>query len=76
MSQRESNPPKVVTVDSLPIPLVKLLKFADMVSSGGEGKYVIGEGMVKVNGAVETRKGKKIIKGDVVTFEGQRIQVT
>ena len=58
-----------------PIELYKLLKFENMVASGGKAKYVISEGHVLVNGQVETRKRKKIYSGDVVEFGGEEIRV-
>jgi ribosome-associated protein len=65
----------VVEIGSEPIALHKLIKLANLVASGGEAKYVITEGLVTVNGAVETKKGKKIFSGDIVEFQGTRIQV-
>jgi ribosome-associated protein len=59
---------KEIEISEAPIALYQLLKFENLVSSGGEAKYVISEGRVKVNGAVETRKRKKIFSGDVVEF--------
>lgn len=53
-----------------------LLKFAALVGTGGEAKYVIGEGMVKVNGEVCTMRGKKIYPGDKVEFERFSLEVT
>ena len=50
------------------IKLDSLLKFAALVGTGGEAKYVIQEGMVKVNGEVCTMRGKKIHPGDTVEF--------
>jgi ribosome-associated protein len=58
-----------------PIDLYKLLKFEGLVSSGGEGKAVIDQGLVVVNGEVETRKRKKINSGDVVEFAGEQFRV-
>ncbi|MCD6294841.1 MAG: RNA-binding S4 domain-containing protein [Deltaproteobacteria bacterium] len=58
-----------------PIELYKILKFKNMVASGGEAKYVISEGRVTVNGKVEVRKRKKIFSGDVVEFGEERIRV-
>ncbi len=58
-----------------PIELYKILKFENMVDSGGEAKYVISEGQVVVNGKVETRKRKKIFSGDVVEFGEEKIRV-
>ena len=66
---------KEVEISKAPIELFKLLKFENMVASGGEAKYVISEGQVRVNGAVETRKRKKILAGDVVAYGGEEIQV-
>jgi ribosome-associated protein len=57
------------------ITLDKLLKLMRMVGSGGEAHAVIGEGMVKVNGAVELQKRKKMRAGDQAEFDGQHIQV-
>jgi len=54
-----------------PVELYKILKFESMVPSGGEARLVISKGLVKVNGAVETRKRKKIIAGDVIEFAGE-----
>ena len=56
-----------------PIELYKILKFENMVNSGGEAKYVISEGQVVVNGEVETRKRKKIFSGDIVEFKDEKL---
>ena len=58
------------------IKLDSLLKFAGLTGTGGEAKYVISEGMVKVNGEVCTIRGKKIRPGDKVEFAGNVIEVT
>lgn len=58
------------------IELYKILKLQNLVASGGEAKCVISEGMVLVNGSVETRKRKKIVPGDWVEFAGHLIMVT
>lgn len=57
------------------IKLAQLLKFANLVSSGGEAKMVIDEGFVSVNNQIEKRKGKKIYKDDIVEFNGNQIIV-
>ena len=57
------------------IELYKILKFENVVASGGEAKYAISEGQVIVNGKVETRKRKKIFSGDVVEFGEEKIRV-
>ena len=64
-----------IEISAAPIELYKILKFANMVDSGGEAKYAISEGKVTVNGNVETRKRKKIFSGDVIEFELEKIRV-
>lgn len=58
------------------IKLGQALKAANLVSSGVEAKIVIQDGLVKVNGAVELQRGKKLYDKDVVTFEGNSILIT
>ena len=53
------------------IKLDALLKFANVVMSGGEAKQVIQEGEVTVNGEVCTMRGKKMRPGDVAEIGGQ-----
>lgn len=57
------------------IKLGQLLKLAGLVGSGVDAKYVINEGLVKVNDEVETRRGKKIYPGDIVSYNGETIKV-
>jgi ribosome-associated protein len=57
------------------IELMKLLKFMNLVESGAEAKLVIDEGLVQVNGQVETRRRCKIRAGDKVEFEGEVINI-
>ena len=57
------------------IKLGQLLKLAGLVSSGVDAKFVITEGEVFVNGEVETRRGKKIYKEDLVEFDGEKVKV-
>jgi len=64
-----------IGISEEPIELYKILKFGNMVASGGEAKHVISEGQVIVNGKVETRKRKKIFSGDVVEFGKIKIRV-
>ena len=58
------------------IKLDALLKFAALVGTGGEAKYVIAEGLVKVNGEVCTMRGKKLRADDVVEFAGETFKIT
>ena len=57
------------------IKLGQALKAAGLVGSGVEAKEVILEGLVKVNGAVEMQRGKKLYKGDIVSFDGEEIKI-
>ncbi len=57
------------------IALDKLLKLTRVVGSGGEAHAVIGEGMVKVNGAIELQKRKKMRAGDYAEFNSALIKV-
>lgn len=58
------------------IKLGQALKAAGLVESGVEAKYAVQEGLVKVNGQVETQRGKKLIAGDVVEYEGNTIKIS
>ena len=58
------------------IKLQDLLKFANLVSTGGEAKIIIQAGDVKVNGEVCTMRGKKIRPGDIVELDGQQLTVS
>ena len=55
------------------ITLGQLLKAENLVEDGAMAKEVIKEGLAKVNGEVDTRRGKKLYPGDVVEFEGNEI---
>tara|TARA_R110002111_G_scaffold234461_1_gene295522 strand:+ start:622 stop:840 length:219 start_codon:yes stop_codon:yes gene_type:complete len=61
-----------IEINQEPIALYQLLKLEALVSSGGEAKVAIDDGRVLVNGAVETRRRKKIIAGDIIEFEKQQ----
>lgn len=57
------------------IKLGQALKAAGLVSSGLDAKMVILDGLVKVDGEVEMRRGKKLYDGAVVEFDGETFQV-
>ena len=57
------------------IKLGQALKAAGLVESGVEAKEVIQDGLVEVNGEVDTRRGRKLYGGDVVTFDGEEITI-
>jgi ribosome-associated protein len=51
------------------IRLGQLLKLADLVDAGSEAKVLLADGDVRVNGEVETRRGRQLERGDVVTVD-------
>ena len=57
------------------IKLGQALKAAHLCDTGVEAKYAVQDGLVSVNGEVETRRGRKLVAGDVVTFDGETIRV-
>ena len=57
------------------IKLGQALKAAGLVSSGLDAKFVIQDGLVKVNGEVETQRGKKLYDGAVVEFDWEQIKI-
>lgn len=80
MTTEEANagPNQDAPGDASPNEFIKLdqfLKLAQFVESGGQAKQVIRAGYVRVNGEVETRRGRKLRHGDVVNVDGDEIQV-
>lgn len=73
---KNDNHDRVIAIDRQPIELYQLLKLADLAASGGEAKFAIARGQVRVNGQVETRKRKKIVAGDLVESAGVSVRVT
>ena len=67
---------KTIQITTKFIKLQDLLKFASLVSTGGEAKIVILNEEVRVNGEICTQRGKKIRPGDVVEFGGERFTVS
>jgi len=57
------------------IKLGQALKAAGFVESGVDAKFVIQDGLVKVNGSVELQRGKKLYSGDVVEYNNQTIKI-
>ena len=66
---------RIVEITKEPVELYKVLKFEGIVSSGGEAKSVIADGLVSVNGEIETRKRKKLVSGDIVEFGDEKMQL-
>jgi ribosome-associated protein len=67
---------KTIVITTEFIKLQDLLKFANLVESGGEAKERIQGGEVMLNGEVCTMRGKKIRPGDVVSFAGEELTVS
>jgi len=65
-----------VAIRTESIELAALLKWAQVVHSGGEAKQLIQDGRVRVNGEVERRRGRKVVLGDHVEIDGVIVIVT
>lgn len=57
------------------ITLGQFLKLSNAVQNGGEAKIVIADGLVEVNGEIDTRRGRKLYEKDVVSYNGETYQV-
>lgn len=64
-----------IVIRDASIRLGQLLKLAGMAESGGEAKQIIQAGEVKVNGLVETKRGRQLLAGDVVELAGRLVIV-
>lgn len=67
--------PSSITISDESIKLGQFIKLANLVESGGQAKGLIADGEVSVNGEVETRRGRTLVDGDVVTVAGQSARV-
>lgn len=65
----------VVPIRDESIRLGQFLKLANLVDSGSDAKAVLAEGLVAVNGDQETRRGRQLVKGDVVRLGQAAAQV-
>ena len=59
-----------MTIRDEGIRLGQFLKLAGLIDSGAEAKPLIAEGSVRVNGTVDTRRGRQLVRGDVVAVDG------
>jgi ribosome-associated protein len=57
------------------IRLGQLLKLADLVEVGSDAKLLLEQGLVTVNGEVETRRGRQLRRGDVVAVEDASVRI-
>jgi len=66
---------RTIDITREPVELYKILKFEGLVTTGGEAKLLIGDGQVRVNGEVETRKRRQMRDGDTIEFRGEHIKL-
>jgi ribosome-associated protein len=57
------------------IRLGQFLKLADLVDNGADVKPLVADGQVAVNGETETRRGRQLVRGDVVSVLGEEVRV-
>jgi ribosome-associated protein len=66
---------RVVPLRDESIKLGQFLKLSDLVDTGADAKGLLARGLVRVNGDVETRRGRQLVAGDVVECAGRRVVV-
>lgn len=67
--------PRDVAIRDQSIRLGQFLKLADLIDNGAEAKPLLMRGLVHVNGEMETRRGRQLSKGDVVTLGDRSVRV-
>ncbi len=65
-----------IAIHTETIRLSQFLKLANVTQDGAEAKFLILDGVVMVNGEVETRRGRKLRAGDLVEIQGETFEVT
>jgi ribosome-associated protein len=68
--------PRDVTIHDETIRLGQFLKLADLIDAGSEARPLLMQGLVSVNGETETRRGRQLVRGDVVTLGGSAVRVS
>lgn len=66
---------EIVTIKDDYIKLGQALKLAGLVGSGTDAKFVIQDGQVEVNDQIDIRRGRKLVEGDIVRFNGESFQI-
>ncbi|WP_026883404.1 RNA-binding S4 domain-containing protein [Clostridium akagii] len=66
---------KEIKVETEIIKLDGFLKWSGIVSQGSDAKFYIKNGNVKLNGEIEIQRGKKLVKGDIVEFDGESYKI-
>jgi len=64
-----------IAIHTETIRLSQFLKLANLTQDGAEAKFLILDGVVMVNGEVETRRGRKLRAGDLVEIQGETFEV-
>ena len=67
---------EIITIKDEFIKLGQALKLSGLADSGIEAKIMVQNGLVKVNGGIQTQRGKKLYNGDIFEFEGIQVKVT
>ncbi len=67
--------PRDVPIREDSIRLGQFLKLADLIDNGADVKPLMIQGLVAVNGEVETRRGRQLTRGDVVTLGDAAVRV-
>ncbi len=67
--------PRDVEIREESIRLGQFLKLADLVDNGADAKPLLMQGLVFVNGEMETRRGRQLVKGDVVSIDSASVRV-
>lgn len=65
-----------VELSQSPTELYKIIKFEGLAASGAEAKQLIANGLVRVNGEIETQKRKKIVPGDEVQYSNTILSIS
>ncbi len=68
-------PTREVAIAENMIRLGQLLKLSGLAESGAEARSLVQEGLVQVNGEVETRRGRQLHRGDLVAVAGETVRV-
>jgi ribosome-associated protein len=68
--------PREVPIREQTIRLGQLLKLAGLAASGGDARALVQDGHVLVNGEIDTRRGRQLRRGDLVTVDGETVRVT
>jgi len=66
---------RTVAISTESIRLGQFVKLADLVEVGSDVKDLLAAGEIEVNGAAETRRGRQLVRGDVVAVSGVRVRV-